>query len=140
LKTPASKFSDLDTIAIHLRAVWIRSTDISAPKLDRMHAKTWRRPSCWCCRMAPLRATTRYRPRPCSSVSYRRRRSANFRATRSCRRRFSAASLAVIVDAKDDNARRFYQRESFLPFPDQPMKLFRPMADIAQLFKGRTAE
>jgi GNAT superfamily N-acetyltransferase len=54
--------------------------------------------------------------------------------------RSEIASLAVIVDAKDDNARRFYQRESFLPFPDQPMKLFRPMADIAQLFKGRTAE
>jgi GNAT superfamily N-acetyltransferase len=44
------------------------------------------------------------------------------------------ASFAVIVDAKDDNARRFYERESFLPFPDQPMKLFRPMADIRRLF------
>jgi GNAT superfamily N-acetyltransferase len=45
------------------------------------------------------------------------------------------ASFAVIVDAKDESARRFYERESFLPFPDQPMKLFRPMADIEQLFK-----
>ncbi|MDG4885035.1 GNAT family N-acetyltransferase [Mesorhizobium sp. WSM4884] len=45
------------------------------------------------------------------------------------------ASFAVIVDAKDENARLFYERESFLPFPDQPMKLFRPMADIAELFK-----
>jgi GNAT superfamily N-acetyltransferase len=45
------------------------------------------------------------------------------------------ASFAVIVDAKDENARRFYERESFLPFPDQPMKLFRPMADIAALFR-----
>lgn len=45
------------------------------------------------------------------------------------------ASFAVIVDAKDDNARRFYERESFLPFPDQPMKLFRRMADLEQLFK-----
>ncbi len=44
------------------------------------------------------------------------------------------AAYAVVVDAKDDNARRFYERESFLPFPDQPMKLFRPMADIARLF------
>jgi GNAT superfamily N-acetyltransferase len=49
--------------------------------------------------------------------------------------RSEIASFAVIVDTKDDNARRFYQRESFLPFPDQPMKLFRPMADIEQLFK-----
>lgn len=45
------------------------------------------------------------------------------------------ASFAVIVDAKDANARRFYERESFLPFSDQPMRLFRPMADIAALFK-----
>lgn len=45
------------------------------------------------------------------------------------------ASFAVIVDAKDDNARRFYERESFLPFLDQPMKLFRPMADIRKLFE-----
>ncbi|MGO7542383.1 GNAT family N-acetyltransferase [Rhizobium ruizarguesonis] len=53
-----------------------------------------------------------------------------FRAVRS-----EIASFAVIVDAKDDNARRFYERESFLPFPDQPLKLFRPMNDIAALFR-----
>lgn len=45
------------------------------------------------------------------------------------------ASFAVIVEAKDENARRYYVRESFLPFPDQPMKLFRPMAEIAALFR-----
>lgn len=49
--------------------------------------------------------------------------------------RSEIASFAVVVDAKDDAARRFYERESFLPFPDQPMKLFRPMADIAALFR-----
>lgn len=48
--------------------------------------------------------------------------------------RSEIASFTVIVDAKDDSARRFYERESFLPLPDQPMKLFRPMADIRQLF------
>jgi len=53
-----------------------------------------------------------------------------FRSVRS-----EIASFAVIVDAKDENARRFYERESFLPFPDQPMKLFRPMAEIAKLFE-----
>ena len=53
-----------------------------------------------------------------------------YRAVRS-----EIASFAVIVDAKDDNARQFYERESFLPFPDQPMKLFRPMADLAKLFE-----
>jgi hypothetical protein len=31
------------------------------------------------------------------------------------------------------------QRENPLPFPDQPMKLFRPMADIEQLFKYEQA-
>ena len=45
------------------------------------------------------------------------------------------ASFAVIVEAKDESARRFYLRESFLSFPDQPMKLFRPMADIEALFR-----
>ncbi len=44
------------------------------------------------------------------------------------------ASFAVIVDAKDEAARRFYERESFLPFADNPMKLFRAVADIKQLF------
>lgn len=44
------------------------------------------------------------------------------------------ASFAVVVDAKDEAARRFYERESFLPFADQSMKLFRPVADIKQLF------
>ncbi len=45
------------------------------------------------------------------------------------------ASFAIIVDAKDDVARRFYERESFLPFPDQPRRLFRLMADIAKLYE-----
>lgn len=53
-----------------------------------------------------------------------------FRAVRS-----EIASFVVVVDVKDGNARRFYECENFLPFPDQPMKLFRPMADIEQLFK-----
>jgi GNAT superfamily N-acetyltransferase len=48
--------------------------------------------------------------------------------------RSEIASFAMIVDAKDEAARRFYERESFLPFADQPMKLFRPVADIKQLF------
>jgi GNAT superfamily N-acetyltransferase len=49
--------------------------------------------------------------------------------------RSEIASFAVIVDAKDESAKRFYERESFLPFPDQPSKLFRPMVDIEALFK-----
>jgi len=49
--------------------------------------------------------------------------------------RSQIASFAVIVDAKDEAARRFYERESLLPLPDQPMRLFRPIADIARLFE-----
>ena len=53
-----------------------------------------------------------------------------YRAVRS-----EIASFAVIVDAKDQAARRFYERESFQPFPDQPLKLFRAMTDIEMLFR-----
>ncbi|MGO4837948.1 GNAT family N-acetyltransferase, partial [Rhizobiaceae sp. 2RAB30] len=53
-----------------------------------------------------------------------------FRAIRS-----EIASFAVVADAKDDAARTFYQRESFLSLPGQPMKRFLPTADIEQLFK-----
>jgi GNAT superfamily N-acetyltransferase len=45
------------------------------------------------------------------------------------------ASFAVIVDAKNDDARRFYERESFIALPDRPNRLFRTMADIAGLFR-----
>jgi len=48
--------------------------------------------------------------------------------------RSEIATFAVIVEARDDLARRFYERESFLPFPDQRLRLFRPLADIAPLF------
>ena len=49
--------------------------------------------------------------------------------------RSEIASFAVVVDAKDEAARRFYERESFLPLLDQPMRLYRPLADIAKLFE-----
>ena len=49
--------------------------------------------------------------------------------------RSEIASFAIVVDAKNEAARRFYERENFLPFLDQPMKLFRPMADIIKLFE-----
>ena len=53
-----------------------------------------------------------------------------FRSVRS-----EIASFAVLVDAKDEAARRFYERERFLSLSDQPMKRFRSMADIAKLFE-----
>jgi len=42
--------------------------------------------------------------------------------------------MAVIVDAIDESARAFYQAFDFLVFPDQDLRLFLPMATIAQLF------
>ena len=44
------------------------------------------------------------------------------------------ASLAIVVDAKTDDARRFYQKYDFIPFPDFPRKLFLPMKTIKKLF------
>jgi hypothetical protein len=49
--------------------------------------------------------------------------------------RSEIASFAVVVDAKEDGSRRFYELEGFIPFPDQPMKLFRRIADIKKLFE-----
>jgi GNAT superfamily N-acetyltransferase len=42
--------------------------------------------------------------------------------------------FAVVVDAIDDEAVRFYQRFEFQAFPDQTYKLFRTMTNIAQTF------
>ena len=41
----------------------------------------------------------------------------------------------MIVHAKEEAARQFYERESFLELPDKPMTLYRPMSDLAQLFQ-----
>nr|WP_279239775.1 GNAT family N-acetyltransferase [Scytonema sp. UIC 10036] len=42
--------------------------------------------------------------------------------------------FAVVVEAIDDEAVRFYQRFEFQTFPDQPYKLFRTLKNIAQIF------
>ena len=44
------------------------------------------------------------------------------------------ASLAVVVDAKDDGARAFYRSYGFIDLPDHPNRLFLPMRTIEQLF------
>jgi predicted N-acetyltransferase YhbS len=44
------------------------------------------------------------------------------------------ASVAVVVDAKDDSAVSFYRRYGFIGFADQPRRLFLPMAVIEKLF------
>ena len=42
-------------------------------------------------------------------------------------------ALAVVVDAKDDAARGFYERYDFQRFVDHPYRLFLPVATISQL-------
>ena len=44
------------------------------------------------------------------------------------------ASAAVVVDAKDEAARRFYQHFGFLALPDTPNRLFLPMKTIETSF------
>jgi len=42
-------------------------------------------------------------------------------------------SVAVVVDAKDDSARKFYRAYGFIDLPDHPNRLFLPMKTIERL-------
>jgi ribosomal protein S18 acetylase RimI-like enzyme len=53
---------------------------------------------------------------------------------RSLEQSMHVASAALIVDAKDEAAKRFYEHFDFLPLPDTPNRLFLPMRTIAKLF------
>ena len=44
-------------------------------------------------------------------------------------------STAVITDAKDDDAQRFYEKYDFQPFEGIPRRLFLPMATVKRLFR-----
>jgi GNAT superfamily N-acetyltransferase len=44
------------------------------------------------------------------------------------------ASMAVIVDAKDESARRFYVHHDFLPFPENAKRLFLPLRTLEEIF------
>ena len=44
------------------------------------------------------------------------------------------ASVAVVVDAIDENAHAFYRRYGFIDIPNHPSRLFVPMKTVAQLF------
>lgn len=46
------------------------------------------------------------------------------------------ASLAVVVDAKDEKAHNFYLSYGFIALPDHPNRLFMLMETIEQLFRG----
>ena len=43
------------------------------------------------------------------------------------------ASLAVIAEALDENAQRFYIKYGFQPFQHEPMKLYLPMKTVESL-------
>lgn len=45
-------------------------------------------------------------------------------------------ALAIVVDAKDEGAARFYERYGFRRFEDLPLKLYMPMSEIEQLIRG----
>lgn len=42
--------------------------------------------------------------------------------------------MAVVVDAKDDKARDFYEHHQFIRFSEQSQRLYLPMTTIAKLF------
>ena len=42
-------------------------------------------------------------------------------------KRSEIASYGLLVDAKDEKAKSFYQHHSFVPLPDSPLKLFLPL-------------
>lgn len=50
------------------------------------------------------------------------------------------ASVAVVVDAIDENARVFYQSYGFIEVPDHANRLFIPMLTVGQLFPDLTTE
>ncbi len=45
------------------------------------------------------------------------------------------ATMAVVVSAKDDKARSFYEHYNFIRFSDYPFRLFLPMTTIAEMFE-----
>lgn len=42
-------------------------------------------------------------------------------------------AMAVVVDATDEAAARFYAKHGFIAFPERPLRLFIPMATIERL-------
>jgi hypothetical protein len=43
----------------------------------------------------------------------------------------SVATFAIVVDAKDDRGRRFYEAHGFISLPSRPLRLFLPAATAA---------
>ena len=51
-----------------------------------------------------------------------------------------AATIGVVVEARDDRALAFYERYDFRPFPEHARRLFLPLAVIARLFASQESE
>ena len=45
------------------------------------------------------------------------------------------AAFALVVDAKDEQAVRFYRHHQFRPFPDQPRRMFLPLLRFVELLR-----
>ena len=39
----------------------------------------------------------------------------------------------IIVDAKDEKSKSFYEQYGFIPFPRQPLRLFIPVKTVDQM-------
>lgn len=55
---------------------------------------------------------------------------------RSLRQSREIASLVLVVDAKNDTARSFYEHYHFIRLPDHPHRLFLPMETLQKLFSS----
>ncbi len=53
---------------------------------------------------------------------------------RACTQSSQIAAAAVVVDAIDEQAARFYRNFGFTQFPDMPTRLFLPMKTVTELF------
>jgi GNAT superfamily N-acetyltransferase len=51
-----------------------------------------------------------------------------------------AAARLIVVDAIDEEAARFYRRWGFVAVPENPLRLFRKVADIRRSMTGPTAD
>jgi GNAT superfamily N-acetyltransferase len=49
----------------------------------------------------------------------------------------SAGIIGLFVDAKDEAASRYYRRFGFIALPDDPSKLFLPLATLRQALSGQ---
>lgn len=49
----------------------------------------------------------------------------------------SAGVIGFFVDAKDEAASRYYRRFGFIPLPDDPRKLFMPLATLRGALHGK---